>query len=121
MKKLITLFTIVFFAAGSLAQTATVKGGPETLKETLSKDYIEFILPDNTTQEKVKKAASYYVSHFTVRFNNETKAATINLIENTNYSRKIINRFLLSAGVRQVHFNGKDYTIIEFFNTYLKE
>jgi hypothetical protein len=120
MKKLITIFALLFLTVGVFAQTAKVEGTPETLKDNLSHDVLEFIMTSNVTNEEVDNSAQYYTEYFTVDYNSESHKATINFIENSIKSRRVVTRFLLSTGVRSVDFNDKNYTIMEFFSEHLE-
>lgn len=122
MKNLMTLFTLLFFTVASYAQTATVKGNQDELAKTLSEGYVEFVMPEKTTNDDIKESAQYYTDYFTVDFNEETHIAKVNLNDNKDQlGIKIIQRFLLSSGVRTVNFNDKDYSIAQFYNDVLKE
>lgn len=121
MKNLITLFALFFFTIGSYAQTATVKANQDDFKKALSTGYVEFVFPEEITSEDVNKSAQYYTEYFTVTFNQESHVAKIKLNKSDDpLARKIIQRFLLSSGIRTVHFNEKDYSISEFYNDSLK-
>ena len=121
MKNLVTLFALLFFTIGSYAQTAIVKGNQDDLKKTLSSGYVEFVFPDKVTSEEVEKSAQYYTEYFNVDFNEDTHIAKIIFLNSEDeLSRKIVQRFLLSSGVRTVHFDEKDYSISQFYNDILK-
>jgi hypothetical protein len=91
MKKLITIFALLFLTVGVFAQTAKVEGTPETLKDNLSHDVLEFIMTSNVTNEEVDNSAQYYTEYFTVDYNSESHKATINFIENSIKSRRKIS------------------------------
>lgn len=121
MKNLMTLFALMFFTLGSFAQTANVKGNQDDLNKTLSNGYVEFVMPEKVTNEDIEKSAQYYTEHFTVDFSEDTHVAKVQLIDSEDeLSRKIIQRFLLSAGIRAIQFDGKEYSIAEFYNDVMK-
>lgn len=120
MKKLILLFAIMIFAGIGFAQTAVVSGTSATLKKNLSENFVEFKMPSEVTTEVVDKSAQYYTDYFTVDFKPETKVARINILDQEEQARRVISRFLLSTGVRTVSFEGKDYTIMEFYANFLE-
>lgn len=121
MKNLMTLIALLFFTVGSFAQTATVNGTQDDLNKTLSNGYVEFVMPEKITVDDINKSAQYYTEYFTVEFNEESHTAKVELIDSEDgMARKVIQRFLLSTGVRTVNFNGKDYSIAEFYNDILK-
>lgn len=121
MKKLIILFAITLFASVGFAQTATVEGTAATLKKNLSENYVQFTMPSEVTSEVVEKSAQYYTDYFTVDFKAESKTARINILDQEDQARRVITRFLLSTGVRTVSFEGKDYTIMEFYSNFLEK
>ena len=102
------------------AQIAVVSGTAETLKKNISENFVEFKMPSEVTTEVVEKSAQYYTDYFTVDFKSTTNIATINILDQEDQARRVISRFLLSTGVRTVNFEGKDYTIMEFYSTFLE-
>ena len=120
MKKLIILFAITIFAGVGFAQTAVVSGTTATLNKNLEQNFVEFKMPSEVTTEVVDKSAQYYTDYFTVDFKPETYIARINIIDQEAQARRVISRFLLSTGVRTVNFEGKDYTIMEFYSNFLE-
>ncbi|WP_107039349.1 hypothetical protein [Brumimicrobium mesophilum] len=120
MKKLIILFAITLFASIGFAQTAMVEGTAATLKQKLSDNVVEFKMPSEVTNEVVEKSAQYYTDYFTVNFSTDSKVAKINIVDQEEQARRVITRFLLSTGVRTVNFEGKDYTIMEFYSNFLE-
>ncbi|PWH85434.1 hypothetical protein [Brumimicrobium oceani] len=120
MKKLILLFAIMIFTGVGFAQTAYVEGTAATLKENLDKNFVTFKMPSEVTSEVVDKSAQYYTDYFTVDFSPESKLAKINILPQADQPRRVISRFLLSTGVRTVNFEGKDFTIMEFYANYLE-
>ncbi|MBW7868091.1 MAG: hypothetical protein H3C31_07195 [Brumimicrobium sp.] len=120
MKKLLTLIVLVVFTMFGYAQTAKVGGTEESIKNMIGKNYVEFVFPDEITQETIEKSGKYYTEYFTVEYNKPSKIVKVSLIENTDMARRVITRFLLSCGVRTVEFTGKEFTIMEFYDSYLK-
>lgn len=121
MKKIFTILTVLIFAIGSYAQTAKVDGDLASFKKSLADKVVAFTMPEKTTTEEVKKSAQYYTDYFTVDYKEESQLVTIRLVDQDEMARRVITRFLLSTGVRTVEFEGKDYTIMEFYNDFLKE
>lgn len=121
MKNLFTILTVLIFAIGSYAQTAKVEGDLDSFKKSLSEKVVEFTMPEKTTAEEVSKSAQYYTDYFTVDYKEGAQLVTIRLVDQDEMARRVITRFLLSTGVRTVEFAGKDYTIMEFYNDFLKE
>lgn len=121
MKNLMTLIALLLFTVGSFAQTAVVKGNQDELKKSLADGVVEFVMPEKTTDAEIKKSAQYYTDYFTVDFNQDTHVAAVKLKDSEDeLSRKIIQRFLLSTGIRTIKFDGKDYSIAQFYNEILK-
>lgn len=114
----ITLST--FVVGQNNLKTAFTKGKNELVKGKESGNYV-FVLPEETTSESVEQNAEYYTLYFTVNFNENTREATINMKTNDEKSRHIICRFLVSSEVEFVNVNGKNHTVEEFYQVYLKD
>lgn len=122
MKNLMTLFAVILFAFGGFSQTAKVEGTQAELKSQLAKNRVEFILPTNVTAEKVSKSAAYYTDYFSVNFDAKTHKASLEFVKagNMDMSHRVVTRFLLSCGIRNVNFDGKDYTIMQFYSNFMR-
>ncbi|MDX1652621.1 MAG: hypothetical protein R3277_09020 [Brumimicrobium sp.] len=120
MKKLMILFAVSLFSLGLSAQNAKVEGNKEALKKNVEKGVIEFIMPENTQAAEIEKSAQYYVDYFTVQYNPTTRVAKITMVDNTPESRRVINRLLLSNGVRTIEFDGQKYSISDFYSNFLE-
>lgn len=119
MKKVIALFVFVLMIGAGFAQTASVEGDASTIAEQVKEGKFVIEMPASTNAEDLNKSAEYYVDYFTVDYNKETHNATINMVDNTPSSRRVINRLLLSNGVRTIAFNGEEYSINEFYDEFL--
>lgn len=120
MKKLITILASLVLSFGLFAQNAKVEGNEEAFKENVAAGNIEIIFPENTEASDIEKSSEYYVDYFTVNYNAETRLAKIEMVENTSDARRVINRLLLSNGVRTIDFNGEDYSISDFYSKFLE-
>ena len=120
MKKLITLIAIMVFTLGTFAQTAKVEGDKDLLKSNLVNKKVVFVMPSDMTAETIDKSAQYYTDYFTVDYNGESKVTKILLLSDAETDRRVIMRFLLSTGVRTINFDGQDYTIMEFYSSFLE-
>ncbi|HLV42680.1 MAG TPA: hypothetical protein VKY37_10395 [Brumimicrobium sp.] len=120
MKKLITLIAIMIFSLSAFAQIAKVEGSEEVLKENLADNRVVFIMPSEMTSETIEKSAQYYTDYFTVDYDEKSQKAKILLISGDESDRRVIVRFLLSSGVRTISFAGSDYTIMEFYSSFLE-
>lgn len=121
MKNIITLFAFIFTIGFGFAQTASISGDEAKIAEQVEKGEFKIEMPESTSAEDLMKSAEYYVDYFTVKYNEESKVATINMVDNTPSSRRVINRLLLSNGVRTIAFNGQEYSINEFYDGYLAQ
>lgn len=121
MKNIITLFTFVLTIGFGFAQTASISGDEAKIAEQVEKGEFKIEMPESTSAEDVRKSAEYYVDYFTVEFDEDSKVASINMVDNTPSSRRVINRLLLSNGVRTIAFNGEEYSINEFYDEYLSQ
>tara|TARA_B100000508_G_scaffold137355_2_gene131740 strand:+ start:22432 stop:22797 length:366 start_codon:yes stop_codon:yes gene_type:complete len=121
MKKIIAFFAFILFVGFSFAQTASVDGDKASIAKQVEMGKFKIEMPESTSAEDINKSAEYYVDYFTVDFNAESKIATITMVDNTPSSRRVINRLLLSNGVRTIAFNGEEYSINEFYDEFLAQ
>ena len=119
MKKVIALFVFVLMIGVGFAQTASVAGDESTIAKQVNEGKFVIEMPESTKADDLNKSAEYYVDYFTVDYNSESHEATINMVDNTPSSRRVINRLLLSNGVRNIAFNGEEYSINEFYDEFL--
>jgi len=124
MKKLISTFVCVMgFVAMSFAQDATntaVTNGTDALAKSKASGAYVYTLPETATNEMVEKASSYYVSHFTVDFDDAINEAKITLLTEEASSRFIMVRFLSGCGVRYLEVDGQALELQEFMDKHLQ-
>jgi hypothetical protein len=119
MKNILMLSMFVLTFGLTFAQTASVSGDEATIAQQVEEGTFEIEMPKTTSAEDINKSAEYYVDYFTVEYNDDTKVANITMVDNTPSSRRVINRLLLSNGVRTIAFNGEEFSINEFYDKYL--
>lgn len=118
MKKIVLLFILFLGAYGLNAQTASISGDAESMARQVEKGVFEIVMPSTVTAEDAEKTAGYYTEYFTVDFNATSKVAKITMVDNSQLGRRVITRFLLSNEVRELKFNGNNYTLSDFFMKY---
>ena len=121
MKNIIAALVFVLSIGLSFAQTASISGDESSIAKQVEMGKFEIEMPASTSAEDLEKSAEYYVDYFTVDYDESSNTATIKMVDNTPSSRRVINRLLLSNGVRTIAFNGEEYSINEFYDTYLAE
>lgn len=114
---MLLVFVLTFGLA--FAQTASISGDEATIAKQVEIGSFEIQMPESTSAEDLNKSAEYYVDYFTVKYDDKSKVASIKMVDNTPSSRRVINRLLLSNGVRTIAFNGEEYSINEFYDNYL--
>lgn len=77
-------------------------------------------LPSKLTKEEVASKAKYYNLYFTVDFDEKSKLATINMVDNSERSRMIIVRFLAGCEVQTINVAGDIVNRDQLFDKYLK-
>ncbi len=120
MKTIVSTLLIVFAFTFAFGQnTAFVKAPSDltSIKET-GKGHIT--LPERLTKEEVQSKAKYYTLYFTVDFDEKSKVATINMVENNERSRAIIVRFLAGCEVQNVTVGNETINRDLVFEKYLK-
>lgn len=121
MKKFIGLVIVALFGLTTYAQTATVEGTPSTMKENIKEGVFKFEMPSDISTDEVKRTTKYYVDYFTVDFDETSKLATIKMIDNSPEGRRVVTRFLLSNKVSVIAFDGRNYKITEFYDSFMKD
>ncbi|MEX1192104.1 MAG: hypothetical protein WED10_02995 [Brumimicrobium sp.] len=120
MKKLIILFAVTFLSFGLFAQKAHIEGSAENFKKNVESGDIKVEMPEKSDADEINRSSKYYVDYFTVDYNEETRIADIKMVDNTSESRRVINRFFLSNNVRIVELDGEEYSINEFYSSFLE-
>jgi hypothetical protein len=120
MKKFITLLVVAVIGMTTYAQTASIDGTSSTMKENVKQGVFKFNMPATTTADEVNRTAKYYVDYFTINYDEQNKIAVINMIDNSPEGRRVVTRFLLSNKVSMVSFDGNEYKITEFYDTFMK-
>lgn len=124
MKKAIFLslllisFSFVGFSQEK-SNTAQTEGKVELIKSKDSREYT-YVLPSTVTKERVEKSSGYYTSYFTVKFDDSTKEAVINMVSENKKGEMIMGRFLGSCGVQFLVIDDEEISLSDFMNTYLK-
>lgn len=120
MKTIMFTLVALLFSAFSFAQTVTYKGSGEDVKKGIEKGEFVFVFGADASAEEINKNANYYTDYFTVSFSDATKTAIITMVDNSEMGRRVITRFLLSNGIKSVAIDGKEHTLNDFYDTYLK-
>jgi hypothetical protein len=116
------LFLFGFTAFGftqAEREVAVVKNHQQLGHSKVSGEYT-FILPEGITKKDVTHSANYYTHYFTVEFDESSRETRIKLIDNTEKSRHVIVRFLVSCGVQKVTSNGDSLAVDEFYSIHMK-
>ncbi len=120
MKKLIVVFIgVVLFGMGTFAQTAEFKGSADSFQATVAEGLFEVKMPESTEVSEVERTSAYYTNYFTVEYDADTKIAVVQMVDNTPDNRRVINRFLLSNGVKDISFDGSNYSINQFYTQFM--
>lgn len=124
MKKIfLSLFVLFSLTSLSFAQEAELlvdSKGKSALVESKNSGEFEFKFETKRSKESIEKAASFYIKHFTVDYNEETGIAKINMINNTPESRIIVSRFLSYSQVRFVKVDSENLDMTNFIELYLR-
>lgn len=94
--------------------------GAEALRTSKTNGVYEFTLPSGVTADDVAKNSKYYELYMTPTFDANSHEVKIELKENADKNRYIIARFLTVCGVQEIAVDGKNYTMSQFIDTYLK-
>jgi hypothetical protein len=123
MKKLVyTLMFLFGFATISFAQEATeivMTEGAVELEYSKKDGAYTFIL-NGKAEADINKSANYYTNYFTLKFDESSQLVNLVMVDNTERSRAVIVRFLVSSGVRHANVDGKVISINDFMMNYLQ-
>lgn len=120
MKKLFLVSILLLTAVFTFSQTAKVDGNRETLKTAVETGVFEIYMPSSVSEEDVEKNKGYYTDYFSVSYEAAGQLATIEMIDNSAKGRRVITRLLLSLSVKEVSVDGKNYSLNDFYNTFLQ-
>lgn len=116
-----TLFSTLIFivAIGISFGQASVKSAADltSIKES-GKGQIT--LPSKLTKADVEAKAKYYTLYFTVDFDEKSKVATINMVDNSERSRAVIVRFLAACEIQTINVGSEAVNRDHLFERYLK-
>ena len=117
---LAALFLVLSIGAwGQENKIAYTKGKTDIIQSKETGIY-SFILPDSITSSNVEINKKYYTNYFKVEFNELTNEAIIEMVKNDEKSRHVICRFLMASGIEKVSQEGKEMSVEEFFQAYIK-
>lgn len=123
MKKLIFTFVTLFVVAGyTQAQQANqvlIQVGKESVKEKINAGSLEVFFNVNKNATEIRTNANYYVSYFKVNYDEKTGRAMITFIDESQMSRKVVERFLISNQITEVVINGKPMPVQNFMDQFL--
>lgn len=124
MKKMIATISFVLgVVALSFAQEATntamIESAESIEKGKQTGTYV-FVMPQETTEEKVNKMATYYVDYFTVTYDASSREAAIEIVGDVKPSAKVMLRFLSGCGVSYIDVEGNTMTMQDFHQDYLQ-
>lgn len=122
MKRFLILALIAITCGYANAQSASLKasvGNEKSFSEDKLQGKFIFKMPETATKESVKQAASYYTDHFSVEYNPKTFLAVIKIIDEKPLSKKVVERFMISNGVKEIIYGGKVYTVNDFVTEYV--
>lgn len=124
MKKffLIALTLVGFIGVSNAQEAREIAGskGKSELTNSKSNGVYTFTMPSGVTKEDVEKNAKYYTHYFTISYDESSKTATVNMVNNQAKNRLVIARFLTACGLRYVNVDNSMISIDEFIKTYLE-
>jgi hypothetical protein len=120
MKKLFFLLLTVIVTSVGFAQTASVAGNAETMKESVKSGTFQFTMPESVTAAEIERTKKFYVDYFTVEYNAQSRLLKVKMVNNDAESRRVVTRLLVSNGISEINFDGKSYRITEFYDAYMR-
>ncbi len=125
MKLLLVIFVFVgsiafnqAFSQDKIFEAKVVN--PAKFSESKTAGVFEFMMPSATKKEILEKNAAFYVTFFTVSYDENTHIAKITMVNNDASSRQIINRFFVANKISQIEMAGTLFKVSEFYDKQLK-
>ena len=121
MKKLFLALTLLFgMGSFGFAQDYVAKAeGKQELVRSKKTGMYKFIMPSDVTDDVVTKNKGFYTQYFTVEFDESSHTATINVVNDDDIATKVIGRFLMSCGVREVQIGEESISAPDFVDKHL--
>jgi Lhr-like helicase len=123
MKKALLFFAATFFlTVGAMAQQANqvlIQVGKEAIKEKIDAGSLELFFNVKKDATEIRTNANYYVSYFSVNYEEKTGKATITFLDQSQMARKVVERFLISNQITEVVINGKPMPVQNFMDQFL--
>lgn len=117
MKKILGLAAGLLLTAATFAQSGVTFNDANGSYNKTTTQTFHFTVDAQHSEADVTKAAEYYTSYFTVSY--AAGAVTIQLVEDTEMNRRIIQRFFVTLGVAEITVNGTAIALENFVDTYI--
>ncbi len=89
--------------------------------ETSNKNGIYFFqVSDDITADEVARNSEYYTMYFSVVYSEKNHQTVITMKDMDDSSKHVISRFFISLGIREIGYNGANYSVEDFYQKFLK-
>jgi regulatory protein YycI of two-component signal transduction system YycFG len=116
---LVALFMVSAYSYAQQANQVLIQVGKESIKEKINAGSLEVFFNVNKDATEIRTNANYYVSHFKVNYDEKTGRAMITFIDQSQMSRKVVERFLISNQITEVIIDGKPMPVQNFMDQFL--
>lgn len=120
MKKLAGLFIGLLLGLTSFGQTVEFTDAGPGYDKTATTEF-NFDFSEHFSIDDINTTAANYASYFTVATtaNASGVSCKVTLVEDTEMSRRVVSRLLISLGLQNVTAEGSSVGMNEFMETYI--
>jgi hypothetical protein len=116
---LVALFMVSAYGHAQQANQVLIQVGKESIKEKINAGSLELFFNVNKDASDIRTSANWYVSYFNVNYDQKTGRAMITFVDQSQMSRKVVERFLISNQITEVVVNGKVMPVQNFMDQFL--
>lgn len=116
---LVALFMVSAYGHAQQANQVLIQVGKESIKEKINAGSLELFFNVNKDASDIRTSANWYVSYFNVNYDQKTGRALITFVDQSQMSRKVVERFLISNQITEVVVNGKVMPVQNFMDQFL--
>lgn len=117
MKKILGLAAGLLLTAATFGQSVVKFNDASADYNKTTTHAFHFTIGSQYSEADVTNASTYYTAYFSVTY--VAGAVTIELVDDTEMNRRIIQRFFVTLGVSEVDVNGTNMPLDNFVDTYI--
>jgi len=120
MKTILTTMLVLFTLNCTFAQKTAIVKNKSQVTSIKEAGVGTITMPGDITASEIESKSKFYTQYFTVNFDEATKIATFNMVENDERGRAVIMRFLSACDTQDIRVGDEILSIQDFYQKYLK-